>query len=142
MSCLLAHIKGRGSLCNRSPFSMAYCHSSVPVIMIKCPNNYRLGIEQFTNTISNQIINCLHIHFPNQAILHTVYYGELAVCCSVSFSRRLVSSNNRAFSRATLMLLARVSSNRISDSLKAFSVSTFCRLTYLLTFVANNKWYK
>ena len=51
-----------------------------------------------------------------------------AVLCSVSFSNRVVSSNNRAFSNATVMLLPRVVSKRTSASEKASSSSIFCRL--------------
>ncbi len=40
-----------------------------------------------------------------------------AARCSVSFSSRCVSSKSRAFSSATLMLLASVSSSRTSEVL-------------------------
>ena len=46
-----------------------------------------------------------------------------AVRCSVSLSRRCVSSKRRAFSSATPMLAASVSSSRTSDSPNAFSRS-------------------
>ena len=46
-----------------------------------------------------------------------------ALRCSVSFSRRCVSSNRRAFSSATPMLAATVCSRRTSASPKAFSRS-------------------
>ena len=57
-----------------------------------------------------------------------------AFCCSVSFNKRFVSSNSLAFSNATLMLFARVSSSRTSESLMAFSLSICCRLIFPVTF--------
>ena len=47
-----------------------------------------------------------------------------AFLCSVSLSRRCVSSKRRAFSRATLKLPASVSSRRTSESVNAFSRRT------------------
>ena len=56
-----------------------------------------------------------------------------AVRCSVSFKRRFVSSNKRAFSNATLILLTSVLSNRTSESGNASSMSRFCKLITPLT---------
>ena len=49
--------------------------------------------------------------------------------CSLSFNSRCVSSNSRAFSSATLMLLASVCKSRTSDSVYACSRSVSIRLT-------------
>ena len=51
-----------------------------------------------------------------------------AVRCSVSFNKRFVSSNRRALSKATLILLANVVSRLASLLENACSWSRFCRL--------------
>ncbi len=51
-----------------------------------------------------------------------------AFLCSVSLSSRCVSSKRRAFSRATVMLVASVCSRRRSDSVNACSRSMSMRL--------------
>ena len=52
-----------------------------------------------------------------------------ALRCSVSLSSRCVSSNRRAFSKATARLPVSVSSRRTSASVKASNRSTFWMLT-------------
>ncbi len=52
-----------------------------------------------------------------------------ALRCSVSFSRRCVSSKRRAFSSATPIDAATVCSRRSSDSPNAYSRSWFSRIT-------------
>ena len=58
---------------------------------------------------------------------------------AVSRVRRCVSSNSRAFSSATLMLLASVCSRRTSDSLNACSRSTFCSDDHAARLVADQE---
>src|SRR6476620_7434338 len=95
-------------------------------LLVQACDNNGLGIKKIAKPITNQIINSLHIQLVGQPFLNTVYYSKFSITLFCLFSKRCVSSKWRAFSKATLILLASVSSNLISDSLNAFSLSTFC----------------
>ena len=83
-------------------------------------------VEHLAQFIADQIDDGLEVQFGGQPLLDAVddrqfggaVFGD---CSGVGFVEE------RAFSSATLMLVARVCKRRRSESVKAFSRSTFCR---------------
>src|SRR6056297_1355736 len=47
--------------------------------MVECINTRYLGIKELPDTFADEIIDSLHIHFGNQALLNTVNYSKFSI---------------------------------------------------------------
>ena len=79
--------------------------------------------EHLAQLVADQVDDGLEVELGATPCWMLLMTASSALRCSVSFSRRCVSSNRRAFSSATPMLAATVLNSRTSDSPNAFSRS-------------------
>ena len=86
------------------------------------------GAEDLADLVADRVEDALEVELGGQPCWMLLMIASSAARCSVSLSSRCVSSNRRAFSSATLMLAASVSSRRTSASLKACSRSQVLQL--------------
>ena len=84
-----------------------------------------IGFKRSFNLVTNKFYQVIRIQLRSQCLTNAINRAQLSSSLLCFSQQVVVSSNNLAFSKATLMLLVIVVSSLISESVKAFSLSTF-----------------